>query len=196
MTDGADLGRDGFREPMAPAPVILPASESTSGGVHMDAWPGSAYPLGATFDGSGTNFALFSEAAERVELCLFDDDGNETRIELTRGRRLRLALLPAAGPARSALRLPGPRPVRPRERGCGAIPRSCCSTRTPRRPCGEIDWDPSLFSYDFGDPDVAQRRRLGAAHDARRRHQPVLRLGRRPPPRRPVRRVASSTRPT
>ncbi|MEN2738318.1 glycogen debranching protein GlgX [Microbacterium sp. X-17] len=48
----------------------------------MQAWPGSAYPLGATFDGNGTNFALFSEGAERVELCFFDDDGAETRVEL------------------------------------------------------------------------------------------------------------------
>ena len=36
-------------------------------------WPGNSYPLGATFDGVGTNFALFSEVAERVELCLFDE---------------------------------------------------------------------------------------------------------------------------
>jgi len=43
-------------------------------------WPGKAYPLGATYDGSGTNFAVFSEVAERVELCLFDDDGVETRV--------------------------------------------------------------------------------------------------------------------
>ena len=49
----------------------------------MEIWPGRAYPLGATFDGSGTNFALFSEVAEKVELCLFDADGAETRIELT-----------------------------------------------------------------------------------------------------------------
>ena len=48
----------------------------------METWPGSAYPLGATFDGSGTNFALFSESAERVELCLFDEDRVETRIEM------------------------------------------------------------------------------------------------------------------
>ena len=48
----------------------------------MQVWPGSAYPLGATFDGSGTNFALFSEGAERVELCLFGDRGKETRVEL------------------------------------------------------------------------------------------------------------------
>ena len=40
----------------------------------METWPGSPYPLGATFDGAGTNFALFSEVAERVELCLFDDE--------------------------------------------------------------------------------------------------------------------------
>ena len=48
----------------------------------METWPGSAYPLGATFDGSGTNFALFSEIAEKIELCLFDDNGVETRVEL------------------------------------------------------------------------------------------------------------------
>ncbi len=45
-------------------------------------WPGEHEPLGATFDGAGTNFALFSEAAERVELCLFDEAGAETRIDL------------------------------------------------------------------------------------------------------------------
>ena len=44
--------------------------------------PGHPYPLGATWDGKGTNFALYSENATRVELCLFDDQGNETRHEL------------------------------------------------------------------------------------------------------------------
>ena len=41
------------------------------------------YPLGASYDGAGVNFALFSQVAERVELCLFDDQDNESRIELT-----------------------------------------------------------------------------------------------------------------
>src|SRR5690606_14637298 len=41
---------------------------------HMQIWPGQSYPLGATFDGSGTNFAVFSEVAERVELCLIAED--------------------------------------------------------------------------------------------------------------------------
>ena len=48
----------------------------------MEIWPGKPYPLGATFDGMGTNFSLFSEVAEKVELCLFDEDGKETRITL------------------------------------------------------------------------------------------------------------------
>ena len=44
--------------------------------------PGRPYPLGATYDGNGTNFALFSEAATRVELCLFDDNGKESHHDL------------------------------------------------------------------------------------------------------------------
>src|ERR1700727_2932636 len=49
----------------------------------MHIWPGAAYPLGATWEGWGSNFALFSEAAQAVELCLFDDAGAETRVELS-----------------------------------------------------------------------------------------------------------------
>jgi glycogen operon protein len=49
----------------------------------MEVWPGRPFPLGATLDENGTNFSLFSENAERVELCLFDDWDGETRIELT-----------------------------------------------------------------------------------------------------------------
>ncbi len=49
----------------------------------MRVWPGTAYPLGATWDGAGTNFALFSEVATRVQLCLFDADGTETHVEVT-----------------------------------------------------------------------------------------------------------------
>ena len=44
--------------------------------------PGDPYPLGATWDGSGTNFAVFSQSAEQVDLCLFDADGRETRFEM------------------------------------------------------------------------------------------------------------------
>jgi isoamylase len=48
----------------------------------MDVWPGKPFPLGPTWDGNGTNFSLFSENAERAELCLFDGDDGETRVEL------------------------------------------------------------------------------------------------------------------
>jgi len=44
-------------------------------GKNISVWPGSSYPLGATWDGEGVNFALFSERAEKVELCLFDEKG-------------------------------------------------------------------------------------------------------------------------
>jgi isoamylase len=45
-------------------------------------WPGAPFPLGPTWDGSGTNFSLFSENAKRVELCLFDGDDSEERVEV------------------------------------------------------------------------------------------------------------------
>lgn len=45
-------------------------------------WPGNPYPLGATYDGKGVNFSLFSEHAHGVELCLFDAHGEETRVRL------------------------------------------------------------------------------------------------------------------
>ena len=48
----------------------------------MKVWPGRPFPLGATWDGEGTNFSLFSEHAERVELCLFDGN-RETRVDYT-----------------------------------------------------------------------------------------------------------------
>ena len=65
----------------APSTVAGPAV-TTHGRQPVEIWPGTPYPLGATYDGSGVNFALFSEVAERVELCLVDDDGAETRLDL------------------------------------------------------------------------------------------------------------------
>ena len=64
-----------------------------------EVWPGRPFPLGARWDGEGVNFSLFSENAESVELCLFDDDEDEQRIEL----RERTAFnwhcyVPGAGP--------------------------------------------------------------------------------------------------
>lgn len=51
--------------------------------MNQEVWPGSVYPLGATWDGKGTNFALYSENATKVELCLFDRQDRETQVPLT-----------------------------------------------------------------------------------------------------------------
>ncbi len=49
----------------------------------MRVWPGKPFPLGPSWDGQGTNFSIFSENAARVELCLYDEQDAETRVELT-----------------------------------------------------------------------------------------------------------------
>jgi len=62
-------------------------------------WPGQPFPLGPQWDGQGTNFSLFSEHAEKVELCLFDESGRETRYELTERTALNWhGYLPGVGP--------------------------------------------------------------------------------------------------
>ena len=75
-----------------------------------EVWPGRAFPLGATWDGSGTNFSIFSEHAERVELCLFDGDDEEVRVELSeRTAHTWHGFLPGVGPGqRYGFRVHGP----------------------------------------------------------------------------------------
>jgi isoamylase len=73
--------------------------DTPEGNQVTQSWPGQPFPLGATWDGAGTNFSLFSEHAERVELCLFGDDGDETRVDVTQRRALNWhCYLPAVGP--------------------------------------------------------------------------------------------------
>ncbi|MGH2781433.1 MAG: glycogen debranching enzyme, partial [Thermoleophilaceae bacterium] len=73
-------------------------------------WPGRPFPLGATWDGQGTNFSLFSEQAERVELCLFDERDEERRLELTERTAFNWhGYLPGIGPGqRYGYRVHGP----------------------------------------------------------------------------------------
>src|SRR6476646_6459340 len=75
----------------------------------MEVWPGRPFPLGATWDGEGTNFSLFSEHAERVELCLFEAD-RETRVELRDvAAHVWHCYLPGVGPGqRYGYRVHGP----------------------------------------------------------------------------------------
>ncbi|WP_073384733.1 glycogen debranching protein GlgX [Jatrophihabitans endophyticus] len=123
-----------------------------SPGVHVQIWPGSAYPLGATYDGSGTNFALFSEVAEKVELCLFDADGTETKVQLHEvDGYVWHAFLPGVEPGqRYAYRVHGPNDP---AHGLRCNPNKLLLDPYAKAIDGSIDWDESLFGYHWGDED-------------------------------------------
>ncbi len=118
----------------------------------MRIWPGAPYPLGATWDGSGTNFALFSEAAERVELCLFDPaDEQETRIELVEADGFVWhGYLPGVGPGtRYGYRVHGP--YNPAG-GHRCNPAKLLLDPYGKAVQGQVSWHEALFSYHFTDP--------------------------------------------
>ncbi|WP_322938714.1 glycogen debranching protein GlgX [Nocardioides bizhenqiangii] len=121
----------------------------------METWPGSAYPLGATFDGSGTNFALFSEVAERVELCLVDVDDSgrrtEARVDLTEvDAYVWHGYLPEVQPGQCyGYRVHGPWDP---AQGLRCNPNKLLLDPYAKATRGEIDWDQSLFGYDFDEP--------------------------------------------
>jgi isoamylase len=117
-----------------------------------EVWPGKAYPLGATYDGSGTNFAVFSEVAERVELCLFDDDGTETRNTLPEvDSFVWHGFVPTIEPGqRYGYRVYGA--CQP-EAGLRCNPNKLLLDPYSKAIDGTFEWNQSLFSYTFGDPD-------------------------------------------
>ncbi|HEY7483445.1 MAG TPA: glycogen debranching protein GlgX [Streptosporangiaceae bacterium] len=117
-----------------------------------DLWPGDAYPLGAHFDGAGTNFTLFSEVADKVELCLFDEDGTETRVTLpeTDGFVWH-GYLPGVVPGqRYGFRVHGPYDP---AHGHRCNPAKLLLDPYAKAVEGDIDWDQACFGYNFGDPD-------------------------------------------
>jgi isoamylase len=119
----------------------------------VQTWPGRPYPLGATYDGAGVNFALFSEVAERVELCLIEDDGSETRVDLpeTDGF-IHHGYLPSVQPGqRYGYRVHGP--YEPRQ-GHRCNPAKLLLDPYAKAVEGQIDGDESLFSYRFDDTDA------------------------------------------
>ena len=117
----------------------------------MQVWPGHPYPLGATYDGAGTNFAVFSEVAERVELCLFDDDGVETRIELPEREALVWhGYLPRIVPGqRYGYRVYGPYDP---ANGLRCNPNKLLLDPYAKAIDGHNEWSEALFAYRFGDP--------------------------------------------
>jgi isoamylase len=115
-------------------------------------WPGSPYPLGATYDGAGTNFALFSEVAERVELCLFDEAGNETRVRLPEvdGFVHHGYLLNVNPGQRYGYRVHGPYDP---AQGQRCNPNKLLLDPYAKAVTGTVDWDQSVFGYQFDNPD-------------------------------------------
>jgi isoamylase len=118
----------------------------------MEIWPGNPYPLGATYDGSGTNFALFSEIAEKVELCLFDAEGTETRIRMPEvDGFVWHVFLPGVEPGqRYGYRVHGP--YKP-EQGLRCNPNKLLLDPYAKAIDGTIEWNESLFGYHWGDPE-------------------------------------------
>jgi glycogen operon protein len=115
-------------------------------------WPGESYPLGASYDGEGTNFALYSEIAERVELCLFGDDGEETRVDLREvDGFVWHGFLPRIGPGQRY----GYRVYGPYDPGAGhrCNPAKLLLDPYAKAVDGSVSWDPAAFSYPFGHPD-------------------------------------------
>jgi isoamylase len=119
----------------------------------QEAWPGDPYPLGATYDGAGTNFSLFSEVAERVELCLFDDDGNESRLDLEEADAFcRHAYLPSVGPGqRYGYRVHGPWDP---ARGQRCNPAKLLLDPYAKAVEREVTWVPACYPYKFGDENA------------------------------------------
>ncbi|MGR2752191.1 glycogen debranching protein GlgX [Agromyces arachidis] len=119
----------------------------------MHTWPGSTYPLGATFDGNGTNFALFSEVAEKVELCLFDERRRETRVEVIDvDAYIWHAYLPQVQPGqRYGYRVHGPNDPK---RGLRCNPKKLLLDPYAKAVDGQLNWSQSLFGYQFGKPET------------------------------------------
>jgi len=114
----------------------------------MKTWPGQPFPLGAVFDGAGTNFSLFSEVAERVDLCFFDDSDAETRVNLSEVTGYCWhAYLPFVEPGqRYGYRVYGP---------CDTSQGLCCNPAKllldpyAKAMDGQVHWDEAVFPYPF-----------------------------------------------
>nr|WP_205712155.1 glycogen debranching protein GlgX [Euzebya rosea] len=133
--------------PPATAPSTVGEDEQ-----RLRLWPGNPYPLGATFDGVGTNFSLFSEHADAVDLCLFDDDGREQRVRMAEVTGYCWhAYLPDVGPGvRYGYRVHGEYDP---ATGHRFNPAKLLLDPYAKAVAGSYEWDPAVFAYTFGDPD-------------------------------------------
>ena len=116
----------------------------------LESWPGRAYPFGATYDGAGTNFSLFSEAADAVDLCLFDADGKETVVPIGDvDAHCWHTYLPSVAPGqRYGFRVHG---AWDPDHGLRCNPSKLLLDPYAKAIDGEVDWQQACFGYNWGD---------------------------------------------
>jgi isoamylase len=119
---------------------------------NLKPWPGKPYPLGASYDGSGTNFSLFSEIAERVELCLFDDEGKEIRVDLPEVTAFCWhGYLQGIEPGQLyGYRVHGPWAP---DQGHRCNPAKLLLDPYAKAIQGQVQWNEAVFPYYFNDPE-------------------------------------------
>jgi isoamylase len=116
-------------------------------------WPGTPFPQGATYDGRGTNFSLYSEGADAVELCIFDPDGTEKRIEMSEVHAFQHHVyLPGSAPGQLyGYRVHGPwAPMK----GLRFNPHKLLLDPYSKAVNGDVTWGPEVYAYDFDDHDL------------------------------------------
>ncbi|MDA8045747.1 MAG: glycogen debranching protein GlgX [Actinomycetota bacterium] len=115
-------------------------------------FPGDPYPMGATYDGLGTNFSVFSQAAEAVELCLFGDEGTETRYELPEvdGYNWHGYLEEIEPGQRYGYRVHGPYDP---DRGLRCNPAKLLIDPYAKAIDGQVQWGQAPYGYDLGADD-------------------------------------------
>ncbi|ACK70687.1 glycogen debranching enzyme GlgX [Gloeothece citriformis PCC 7424] len=120
--------------------------------MHLEIWPGNVYPLGSYWDGKGTNFALFSENATGVELCLFDKDGIEQRLSLTEyDNHVWHCYIPGITPGqRYGYRVHGPYDP---ASGHRFNPNKLLIDPYAKAIEGDVQNGPEIFGYSFDDPE-------------------------------------------
>ena len=139
---------------MSPAATSPERRTSSRSSRRRATWPGSEAPLGATWDGDGTNFAVYSAAAEGVEVVLFDANGVETAAYdlAERTNLVWHGYLDQIGPGqRYGFRVHGP--YEPAA-GLWCNPRKLLLDPYARAISGAFDHGPALFAYAFGDDDL------------------------------------------
>jgi isoamylase len=126
-------------------------------------WPGAPVPLGATWDGEGTNFALFSEGAVAVDLCLFDDDGTEHRVRLPEvTAHTWHGYVPGVGPGqRYGFRVHGPYDPK---HGKRFNPAKLLLDPYAKAIDGKVDWNDAVYGYTVGKDDLTMDPRDSAPY--------------------------------